>query len=162
MKLPPLSTQPIVMSGLGTGLAPFKAFIEEKIWQQQQGMEIGDIYLYMGSRHKKEEYLYGELWEAYMSAGVLTHIGAAFSRDQPQKIYIQDKIRENIEELTDAIVTKNGSFYLCGPTWPVPDITACLEDVIANGAKLEGKEIKDVAKVVEDMKEDGRYILEVY
>lgn len=162
MKLPKLPEQPIVMSGLGTGLAPFKAFIEEKIWQQAQGNTIGEIYLYMGSRHKKEEYLYGELWEAYKKAGVLTHIGAAFSRDQPQKIYIQDKIRSSIEELTDAIVSKNGSFYLCGPTWPVPDITACLEDIVRNGAKREGKEIKDVAKVVEDMKEDGRYILEVY
>lgn len=162
MKLPPLPEQPIVMSGLGTGLAPFKAFIEEKIWQKQQGMNIGEIYLYMGSRHKKEEYLYGELWEAYRDAGILTHIGAAFSRDQPQKIYIQDKIRDTIEELTDAIVAKNGSFYLCGPTWPVPDITACLEDIVANGARKEGKEPGDVAKVVEDMKEDGRYILEVY
>ncbi|KAG5422145.1 MET10 [Candida metapsilosis] len=162
MKLPPLTTQPIVMSGLGTGLAPFKAFIEEKIWQQQQGHEIGEIYLYMGSRHKKEEYLYGELWEAYRDAGLLTHIGAAFSRDQPQKIYIQDKIRESINDLTDAIVNKNGSFYLCGPTWPVPDITACLEDIVLNGAKLKGEELKDAAKVVEDMKEDGRYILEVY
>lgn len=162
MKLPPLSQQPIVMSGLGTGLAPFKAFVEEKIWQKQQGMEIGDIYLFMGSRHKKEEYLYGELWEAYKDAGILTHIGAAFSRDQPQKIYIQDKIRESIEDLTDAMVTKNGSFYLCGPTWPVPDITACLEDVMVNGAKQQGKEIKDVGKMIEDMKEEGRYILEVY
>lgn len=162
MKLPPLPEQPIVMSGLGTGLAPFKAFIEEKIWQQSQGHTIGEIYLYMGSRHKKEEYLYGELWEAYKEAGILTHIGAAFSRDQPEKIYIQDKIRSSIEDLTDAIVTKNGSFYLCGPTWPVPDITACLQDIVQNGAKREGKEIKDVAKVVEDMKEEGRYILEVY
>lgn len=162
MKLPPLPEQPIVMSGLGTGLAPFKAFIEEKIWQQSQGHTIGEIYLYMGSRHKKEEYLYGELWEAYQDAGILTHIGAAFSRDQPEKIYIQDKIRSSIEELTDAIVTKNGSFYLCGPTWPVPDITACLQDIVQNGAKREGKEIKDIAKVVEDMKEEGRYILEVY
>lgn len=162
MKLPKLPEQPIVMSGLGTGLAPFKAFIEEKIWQQSQGQTIGEIYLYMGSRHKKEEYLYGELWEAYKLAGILTHIGAAFSRDQPEKIYIQDKIRSSIEDLTDAIVTKNGSFYLCGPTWPVPDITACLEDIVKNGARREGKEIKDAAKVVEDMKEDGRYILEVY
>ncbi|ODV68587.1 hypothetical protein HYPBUDRAFT_152000 [Hyphopichia burtonii NRRL Y-1933] len=162
MKLPPLPEQPIVMSGLGTGLAPFKAFIEEKIWQKQQGMTIGEIYLYMGSRHKKEEYLYGELWEAYQDAGILTHIGAAFSRDQPEKIYIQDKIRASIEDLTSAIVTKNGSFYLCGPTWPVPDITACLEDIVANAAKKEGKEPGDVQKIVEDMKEEGRYILEVY
>lgn len=162
MKLPKLTEAPIVMSGLGTGLAPFKAFIEEKIWQQSQGHTIGEIYLYMGSRHKKEEYLYGELWEAYKEAGILTHIGAAFSRDQPEKIYIQDKIRASIEDLTEAIVDKNGSFYLCGPTWPVPDITACLEDIVQNGAKRQGKQIKDVAKVVEDMKEDGRYILEVY
>lgn len=162
MKLPPLSEQPIVMSGLGTGLAPFKAFIEEKIWQQQQGMKIGEIFLYMGSRHKKEEYLYGELWEAYKDAGILTHIGAAFSRDQPEKIYIQDKIRESIEDLTDAIVEKNGSFYLCGPTWPVPDITACLEDIIQNAAKKRGETIKDLTKAIEDMKEEGRYILEVY
>lgn len=162
MKLPPLSTQPIIMSGLGTGLAPFKAFIEEKIWQKQQGMEIGEIYLFMGSRHKKEEYLYGELWEAYMDAGVLTHIGAAFSRDQPQKIYIQDKIRESINTLTDAFVEKNGSFYLCGPTWPVPDITACLQDILVNGARKNGTEIKEVEKIVEELKEEGRYILEVY
>lgn len=162
MKLPKLPEQPIVMSGLGTGLAPFKAFIEEKVWQKAQGHNVGEIYLYMGSRHKKEEYLYGELWEAYKEAGILTHIGAAFSRDQPHKIYIQDKIRNTIEDLTDAIVTKNGSFYLCGPTWPVPDITACLEDIVRNGAKKEGKEIADVAKVVEDMKEEGRYVLEVY
>ncbi|WPK26309.1 hypothetical protein PUMCH_003658 [Australozyma saopauloensis] len=162
MKLPKLPEQPIVMSGLGTGLAPFKAFIEEKVWQQAQGHTVGEIYLYMGSRHKKEEYLYGELWEAYKEAGILTHIGAAFSRDQPHKIYIQDKIRSSIEDLTDAICSKNGSFYLCGPTWPVPDITACLEDIVRNGAKKEGKEIADVAKVVEDMKEEGRYVLEVY
>lgn len=162
MKLPPLSTQPVIMSGLGTGLAPFKAFIEEKIWQKQQGMEIGEIYLFLGSRHKKEEYLYGELWEAYKDAGVLTHIGAAFSRDQPQKIYIQDKIRESINDLTDAFVTKNGSFYLCGPTWPVPDITACLQDIIVNAALKKGEEVKDLGKLIEDLKEDGRYVLEVY
>ncbi|EGV63170.1 sulfite reductase [NADPH] flavoprotein component [Yamadazyma tenuis] len=162
MKLPPLSKQPIVMSGLGTGLAPFKAFIEEKIWQQQQGMEIGDIFLFMGSRHKKEEYLYGELWEAYKDAGILTHIGAAFSRDQPEKIYIQDKIRDKIEDLTNAMVDKNGSFYLCGPTWPVPDITACLEDVMKNAAAKKGEEIKDLTKLIEDLKEEGRYVLEVY
>jgi sulfite reductase (NADPH) flavoprotein alpha-component len=64
--------------------------------------------------------------------------------------------------LTDSVVLKEGSFYLCGPTWPVPDITACLEDILMNGAKRAGVEIKDVAKEVEELKENGRYILEVY
>lgn len=162
MKLPPAPEQPIIMLGLGTGLAPFKAFVEEKIWQQQQGMQIGSIYLYLGSRHKKEEYLYGELWEAYRDAGILTHIGAAFSRDQPQKVYIQDKIRESMGDLARAIVDERGLFYLCGPTWPVPDITACLQDIVRAAALEKGQEIKDVAKVIEDMKEEGRYVLEVY
>nr|AAW80626.1 sulfite reductase alpha subunit [Komagataella pastoris] len=161
MKLPPLSTQPIVMAGLGTGLAPFKAFVEEKIWQKQQGMEIGEVYLYLGARHRKEEYLYGELWEAYMDAGIVTHVGAAFSRDQPHKIYIQDRIRENLKELTSAIADKNGSFYLCGPTWPVPDITACLQDIIESDAARRGVKV-DADHEIEEMKESGRYILEVY
>ncbi|ODV94840.1 hypothetical protein PACTADRAFT_50694 [Pachysolen tannophilus NRRL Y-2460] len=161
MKLPASPLAPIVMSGLGTGLAPFKAFVEEKVWQKSQGLEIGEIYLYLGSRYKREEYLYGELWEAYKDAGIITHIGAAFSRDQPEKIYIQDRIRENIEELTDAIITKNGSFYLCGPTWPVPDITACLEDIVQNDWDKRGVK-GDVANEVEEMKESGRYVLEVY
>lgn len=161
MKLPPLSTQPIIMAGLGTGLAPFKAFVEEKIWQKAQGLEIGEIYLYLGSRHQKEEYLYGELWEAALDAGVITHVGAAFSRDQPKKIYIQDRIRETLTDLVDAFTVKNGSFYLCGPTWPVPDITACLADIVSVDAAKRGVKI-DTAREIEELKEAGRYVLEVY
>lgn len=161
MKLPPLTTQPIVMAGLGTGLAPFKAFIEERQYQLEHGAEIGEIYLYLGSRHKRQEYLYGEYWEAYMDADVLTHLGAAFSRDQVKKVYIQDKIRENLDELTDLIINKNGHFYLCGPTWPVPDISACLQDMFAADAAHRGVKI-DAAKAVEDLKEEGKYVLEVY
>lgn len=161
MKLPKLPLAPVIMSGLGTGLAPFKAFVEEKAVQRAAGIEIGPMYLYLGLRHQREEYLYGELWEAYKLAGILTHIGAAFLRDQPEKIYIQDRIRENIGELTDMIVDQEGSFYLCGPTWPVPDLTACLEDVVSTGAARKGETV-DAAHEVEEMKETGRYVLEVY
>lgn len=161
MKLPPLTKQPIIMAGLGTGLAPFKAFIEERQYQLEHGAEIGEIYLYLGSRHKRQEYLYGEYWESYMSEGVLTHLGAAFSRDQAAKIYIQDRIRENLTTLKDLIVNKGGHFYLCGPTWPVPDISACLQDVFEEDARDKGIKV-DSAKLVEEMKEDGKYVLEVY
>lgn len=161
MKLPPLTKQPIIMAGLGTGLAPFKAFIEERQYQLEHGAEIGEIYLYLGSRHKRQEYLYGEYWESYMSADVLTHLGAAFSRDQVKKIYIQDRIRENLSELKDLVINKDGHFYLCGPTWPVPDISACLQDIFEEDARDKGLKV-DSAKLVEEMKEDGKYVLEVY
>ncbi|SSD58858.1 probable Sulfite reductase [NADPH] flavoprotein component [Saccharomycodes ludwigii] len=161
MKLPPSTEQPVIMSGLGTGLAPFKAIVEEKLWQKQQGHTIGQVYLYLGARHKREEYLYGELWEAYKDAGIITHIGAAFSRDQPQKIYIQDRIKENLKELKVAMMDNKGSFYLCGPTWPVPDITKALQDIIEADAKEKGITV-DLNQAIEDLKESSRYILEVY
>lgn len=59
MKLPPLDTQPIVMAGLGTGAAPFRAFIQERAWQRAQGREVGPLVYYFGSRYRAQEYLYG-------------------------------------------------------------------------------------------------------
>ncbi|QLG73804.1 hypothetical protein HG535_0F03150 [Zygotorulaspora mrakii] len=161
MKLPPNPKQPVIMSGLGTGLAPFKAIVEEKMWQKEQGHEIGEVYLFLGSRHKREEYLYGELWEAYKDAGIITHIGAAFSRDQPEKIYIQDRIKEALVQLKPAMIDKVGSFYLCGPTWPVPDITHALQEIISADAAEKGVKV-DLNAAIEDLKEASRYILEVY
>lgn len=161
MKLPPKTTQPIIMAGLGTGLAPFRAFVQERAWQRQQGMPIGDVFLYMGSRHQREEYLYGEEWEAYQDAGIITLLGRAFSRDQPQKIYIQDRMRQTLSDIRRAYLREEGAFYLCGPTWPVPDVTTVLEEAVVAEAAAEGKK-KDGAKEIERMKEELRYVLEVY
>ncbi|KAI5369810.1 Putative oxidoreductase FAD/NAD(P)-binding, pyruvate-flavodoxin oxidoreductase, central [Septoria linicola] len=161
MKLPPKSTQPIIMAGLGTGLAPFRAFVQERAWQREQGMPIGDVFLYMGSRHKREEYLYGEEWEAYQDAGVITLLGAAFSRDQAQKIYIQDRMRQTLGDIRRAYLREEGAFYLCGPTWPVPDVTNVLEEAVETEARAEGKK-KSGPKEIERLKEEQRYILEVY
>ncbi|KAJ6788453.1 hypothetical protein PWT90_08631 [Aphanocladium album] len=161
MKLPVKDTAPLIMAGLGTGLAPFRAFVQYRAMQKAQGKEIGSILLYLGSRHQREEYLYGEEWEAYLDAGVVTLIGAAFSRDQPQKIYIQDRMRQTVGDIVRAYIKEEGSFYLCGPTWPVPDVTAVLEEAIALDAKAAGKKV-DPKKEIEKLKEEGRYVLEVY
>lgn len=161
MKLPAKDTAPLIMAGLGTGLAPFRAFVQYRAMQKAQGKEIGAILLYLGSRHQREEYLYGEEWEAYVDAGVITLLGAAFSRDQPQKIYIQDRMRQTVDSIVKAYIEEEGSFYLCGPTWPVPDVTAVLEEAIAVEAKATGKKV-DPRKKIEELKEEGRYVLEVY
>ena len=91
----------------------------------------------------------------------MTLVGAAFSRDQPQKIYIQDRMRETLPEIRQAYLREEGAFYLCGPTWPVPDVTAVLEEGIEIEAAAEGKK-KDGHKEIEKLKEEGRYVLEVY
>ncbi|KAH9907181.1 hypothetical protein F4778DRAFT_720949 [Xylariomycetidae sp. FL2044] len=161
MKLPTRDDAPLIMAGLGTGLAPFRAFIQYRAMQKARGKDIGSILLYLGSRHQREEYLYGEEWEAYLDAGVITLLGAAFSRDQPQKIYIQDRMRQTMGDIVKAYLKEEGSFYLCGPTWPVPDVTDVLMEAIATEAKATGKKA-DAKKEIDRLKEDGRYVLEVY
>lgn len=162
MKLPTNDSAPLIMAGLGTGLAPFRAFVQYRAMQKAQGKDIGSILLYLGSRHQREEYLYGEEWEAYLAAGVVTLIGAAFSRDQPHKIYIQDRMRQTLGDIVQAYIKDEGSFYLCGPTWPVPDVTAVLQEAISTEAKSSGAKKIDPKKEIERLKEQGRYVLEVY
>ena len=86
MHLPPNPSQPIIMAGLGTGMAPFRAFVQEREWQRQQGMEVGPVMLYFGSRHRHEEYLYGEFLDEMYEEKLITHLGLAFSRDQKEKV----------------------------------------------------------------------------
>ncbi|KAI7683417.1 hypothetical protein KC353_g21445, partial [Hortaea werneckii] len=114
-------------------------------------------------RHQREEYLYGEEWEAYQDAGIITLIGRAFSRDQPQKIYIQDRMRQTLHDIRRAYLREEGAFYLCGPTWPVPDVTSVLEEAVeVESAAAGDKKKKDGHKEIEKLKEEGRYVLEVY
>jgi sulfite reductase (NADPH) flavoprotein alpha-component len=162
MKLPTKTTAPIIMAGLGTGLAPFRAFVQERAWQKEQGHEIGAVFLYMGARHQREEYLYGEEWEAYRDAGIITLLGRAFSRDQPQKIYIQDRMRQTLDEVRQAYLKDEGSFYLCGPTWPVPDVTEVLQEAYEVEEKSKGTKKIDSRRAIEEFKDAGRYVLEVY
>lgn len=113
----------------------------------------------MGARHRREEYLYGEEWEAYETAGIVTLLSCAFSRDQPEKIYIQDRMRQTLDEIIQAYIKEDGAFYLCGPTWPVPDVTDVLQEAIVEGGRREGKKV-DGAKKIDELKDKGRYVLE--
>ncbi|CAG8444412.1 6241_t:CDS:10 [Ambispora leptoticha] len=158
MKLPPIDTQPIIMAGLGTGMAPFRAFIEERAYQKSQGVEVGPIILYFGSRNRSMEYLYGEELEAYHAEGVLTHLRLAFSRDQPQKVYIQHKMQEDAVLLHDYLLKQEGWFYLCGPTWPVPDVRDAITDSFVKAGQLSAREANDWVNRLKDLE---RYILEV-
>ncbi|KAJ3139930.1 hypothetical protein HDU90_008830 [Geranomyces variabilis] len=172
MKLPKSHAAPVIMSGLGTGMAPFRAFIQERAYWKAQGHEVGPMTLYFGSRYRAMEYLYGEEMEAYHADGVLTHLRLAFSRDQKEKVYIQHKIAEDGVLLKGWMVDPKeeedqprvgggggGAFYLCGPTWPVPDV----RDALVDAFSADGGMTTDAAvELLEELKETERYILEVY
>ncbi|KAI9356626.1 hypothetical protein BD770DRAFT_389750 [Pilaira anomala] len=159
MKLPPLDSQPVIMAGLGTGMAPFRAFIQERYLAKAAGKKVGPVVLYFGSRNRSMEYLYGEELEAYHADGVLSHMGLAFSRDQKEKVYIQHKMMEDAEMLNEYLMNQNGHFYLCGPTWPVPDV----KDAVVHGlTKYSGITTARASELIEEWKEKESYILEVY
>jgi sulfite reductase (NADPH) flavoprotein alpha-component len=159
MKLPVNPEDPIIMAGLGTGMAPFRAFIQERAFLKAQGIKVGPIALYFGSRSKAQEYLYGEELDRYEREGLVTYLRCAFSRDQPHKVYIQDKISEDKDILADLLLKKNGHFYLCGPTWPVADVR---EALISSFTSVGGLDRKHANAYIERMREEGRYVLEVY
>ena len=128
-----------------------------------QKVPIGPLIYYFGSRHRSQEYLYGEEWEAYQDAGIITLLGRAFSRDQPQKIYIQDRMRQTMDDVRKAYLREGGSFYLCGPTWPVPDVTEVLQEAFEIEERSKGNTKRlDGARAIETLKDEGRYVLEVY
>src|SRR3954453_17068653 len=90
--------------------------------------------------------------------GLLTHLRLAFSRDQRHKIYIQHRMHEDAEQLYDMLVRKNGSFYLCGPVWPVPDVTEAILRAFEHG----GMDRAGAEEYLEKMKDEERFVLEVY
>ncbi|KAI9014161.1 hypothetical protein DFJ74DRAFT_281598 [Hyaloraphidium curvatum] len=158
MKLPADPSTPVIMAGLGTGMAPFRAFVQEREYMRNEGANVGDMSLYFGSRHRAMEWLYGEELEVYHSDGLLTDLRLAFSRDQARKVYIQHKISEDGDRLFDLLTRQKGHFYLCGPTWPVPDIKAALiKAFVKNGYTAESAE-----EYLDELKERGAYVLEVY
>ncbi|OWZ18377.1 Sulfite reductase [Phytophthora megakarya] len=159
MKLPTNPEDPIVMAGLGTGMAPFRAFIQERAFLRSQGVKVGPVALYFGSRHKSKEHLYGNELDEYEADGLVTYLRCAFSRDQEHKVYIQDKIAEDKEILADLLLRQNGHFYLCGPTWPVADVR---EALVASFTQVGGLDRRQANATIERMREEGRYVLEVY
>lgn len=166
MKLPPDSRKPLILAGLGTGAAPFRAFLQYRAWEAAQGIPIGPIYYYFGSRHQSQEYLYGEEIEAFIEAGVITKAGLAFSRDGPRKVYIQHKMDEDGDVLAKSLLESKeegvggGVFYLCGPTWPVPDVYEALVSALVRSGT--GFNVGSAGEYLEGLKEEERYVLEVY
>lgn len=112
-KLPTRPQTPIIMIGPGTGLAPFRGFIQERNFVREEGKPVGETVLYFGCRKKSEDFLYQEELEDYVAKGVLK-LHVAFSRDQQQKVYVTHLLEQNSEELWSVIGENNGHLYVCG------------------------------------------------
>jgi sulfite reductase (NADPH) flavoprotein alpha-component len=144
-----------IMVGPGTGIAPFRAFLQDRIADKATGRN----WVFFGDQHHATDYLYGEEWEEWRARGHLARLDLAFSRDQILKVYVQDRMRENAAELWDWI--KNGAyFFVCGDAKRMAkDVDVALHDVIAQQG---GMDAAAAAEYVKQMKKDKRYQRDVY
>lgn len=112
-RLPEDTDRPVIMIGAGTGIAPFRGFIEERAERHAAGQAVGKSWLFFGARNFTTDFLYQLEWQEHLASGALTNIDVAFSRDQPEKIYVQDRIAERAETLR-GWVEDGAHIYVCG------------------------------------------------
>ncbi len=159
-KFPDSLLQPYVMTGLGTGLAPFRAFVQERAYFKRKGEECGPMWLFYGCRYKAKDYIFGDELEAYHKEGVLTELRPAFSRDQKEKIYVQHRMLEAKDKLYEDLIKKDGFFYLCGQAGQLErDVRAALTEAFQNGERCTPEQ---AAKKFVEFDESGRYCTELY
>ena len=146
---------PVMMIGPGTGIAPFRAFLEER---EARGAE-GKNWLFFGDQHQATDFLYQQQIAAWIKSGLLTRCDTAFSRDQAQKIYVQDRIIENADAIFSWLEA-GGYIYICGDASRMAkDVDVALHQAVAIG----GGKSEDEAKVyMEAVKKAKRYLRDVY
>jgi sulfite reductase (NADPH) flavoprotein alpha-component len=157
--LPEQHTTPMVMVALGTGIAPMRAFIEERAAAKADGEECGPMMLFFGARNR-QEYSYEEEFDNYQKDGVLTHISLALSREQKEKIYVTHRLQQEKQKVYELIHEGNGNLYLCGPGGNVPpQVRKGVIDAIRD---CGGHSQEYAEKYVEEMQINGRYNVEAW
>jgi pyruvate dehydrogenase (NADP+) len=156
--LPSDSKTPLVMAGLGTGIAPLRAMCQDRYAAKLKGESIGNMSMYFGMRYRKEEFLYEDEFKMYEKEGVVSRLNPAFSRDQKHKIYIQDRIKEDGEIVYNDLVKGNGCFYLCGSA-KAQDVQKAIAQSFVQYGGMGQKEADDY---ITQMRLHGRYNLDVW
>ncbi len=155
-RLPLEGDIPVIMVGPGTGIAPFRAFLEERKVSKAKGAN----WLFFGNPHEAEDYLYKEELEQMQKEGILTKLDLAFSRDQAEKIYVQNRMIENGAELWKWLSVDNGSFYVCGDASRMAkDVDAALHTIAQEHGKLSEEAAKEFYL---NLKREKRYCRDVY
>ncbi|RYG67198.1 sulfite reductase subunit alpha [bacterium] len=151
----PESEAPVIFCGPGTGVAPFRAFVQERGVTGAKGK----AWLFFGEQHRNSEFFYEEEWNEALKTGALTKLTTAFSRDQAHKIYVQHTMLEEGEEFWKWL-DAGAIFYVCGDkTRMATDVDAALHQIIE---QFGGKTDEEAKAYVEAMKKEHRYHRDVY
>jgi NADPH-ferrihemoprotein reductase len=158
-RLPTKPQTPIIMVGPGTGLAPFRGFIQERNQAKEDGQAVGETVLYFGCRKKTEDFIYEEELLNYEKSGLLT-LHLAFSRDQAHKIYVSHLLEQNADEIWRIIVENNGHLYICGDAKSMaPDVRNIVMKVMQDKGQMNEQQASAYLKKMETQK---RYSADVW
>jgi sulfite reductase (NADPH) flavoprotein alpha-component len=154
-KLPTDNTAKIIMVGAGTGIAPFRSFLQER---DDKGL-MGNTWLFFGEQHFKSDFLYQTEWQKHVKTGVLEKISLAFSRDQEEKIYVQNRIVEQAETLFEWL--ENGaSIYVCGDrNHMAKDVHNAFIEVITEQGQ---KSTEEAEEYLQELVTKRRYQRDIY
>ena len=154
-RLPQDDDTPIIMVGPGTGVAPFKAFIEERDFKNSKGKN----WLFFGDQTKKYDFIYEQFFSKMLKKGILNRLDLAFSRDQKEKIYVQSKMIENGKSIFEWL--ENGAyFYVCGDASKMAkDVEDALFEIIK---KNGGFNSEKALEYLNNLKRNKRYLRDVY
>ncbi|EAX8735843.1 NADPH-dependent assimilatory sulfite reductase flavoprotein subunit [Salmonella enterica] len=154
-RLPTNPETPIIMIGSGTGIAPFRAFIQQRAADEASGKN----WLFFGNPHFTEDFLYQVEWQRYVKEGLLSRIDLAWSRDQKEKIYVQDKLRERGAELWRWI-NDGAHIYVCGDANRMAkDVEQALLEVIV---EFGGMDLESADEYLSELRVARRYQRDVY
>jgi NADPH-ferrihemoprotein reductase len=171
--LPKDPAAPVIMIGPGTGVAPFRAFLQQMAADRARAAPGGEhtpggappaaarsgaTWLYFGCRREEEDYLYREELEAHLAEGTLTRLRLAFSRAQAAKVYVQHLLREDGAELW-ALLQRGGHVYICGGTLMGRDVVETLSAAVARHGALGAE---GAAKYLKEMEAAGRLVKELW
>lgn len=154
-RLPDEGDTPIIMVGPGTGIAPFRAFLQER---EARGDE-GRNWLFFGDRNFETDFLYQREWLQWRRQGLLNRIDVAFSRDTDRKVYVQHRIRQAGEEIWRWL-EEGGRFYVCGDADAMaPDVHEALLDVVGTHGDRSREQAEEY---VQELAREKRYLRDVY
>ncbi|OAA55329.1 Riboflavin synthase-like beta-barrel [Niveomyces insectorum RCEF 264] len=148
-KLPSDPAKPIILIGPGTGIAPFRAFVQERAKQAADGENIGQILLFFGCRRQNEDFLYKDEWAEYKKVlGSKFELVTAFSRDGPKKVYVQHRLRERAEQVSK-LLEERAYIYVCGDAANMArEVNTTLGQILASQRGISDAKAEEIVKTM--------------